>query len=77
MQSKVDSATRVLQNAITDYGPDSLVLSFNGGKDCTVLLHMLSLLVPSISCIYIQHSDPFVEILDFVEYCTKFYNVTV
>jgi len=36
----VTEALDVIDAAIRDYGKDKLSLSFNGGKDCTVLLHI-------------------------------------
>lgn len=58
-----------------------MFLSFNGGKDCTVLLHMISELlgdsINQIKVIYLRSSDPFKEIEDFVESCEKFYGIEI
>ncbi|KAF9925126.1 FAD1 flavin adenine dinucleotide synthetase [Linnemannia zychae] len=36
----VRHAVEVMEEALRRYGPDGISLSFNGGKDCTVLLHL-------------------------------------
>lgn len=58
-----------------------IFLSFNGGKDCTVLLHLLSeILKESISdlkVIYFRTSEPFDEIENFVTSCEGFYGITI
>ncbi|KAL8278084.1 hypothetical protein RQP46_009544 [Phenoliferia psychrophenolica] len=39
---KVQDALGVIDKALDDYGLDHVALSFNGGKDCTVLIHLLA-----------------------------------
>ncbi|KAF9423956.1 3'-phosphoadenosine 5'-phosphosulfate sulfotransferase [Podila epigama] len=36
----VRHAVQVIEDAVKTYGPDGISLSFNGGKDCTVILHL-------------------------------------
>ncbi|KAG0244763.1 3'-phosphoadenosine 5'-phosphosulfate sulfotransferase [Actinomortierella wolfii] len=36
----VRDAVKVIEEALDRYGPDGIALSFNGGKDCTVILHL-------------------------------------
>ncbi|KAJ1819279.1 NADH:ubiquinone oxidoreductase [Coemansia sp. RSA 2598] len=38
---KIASALRIIEQAIDKYGADRLALSFNGGKDCTALMHLV------------------------------------
>ncbi|KAJ2230776.1 NADH:ubiquinone oxidoreductase [Coemansia sp. RSA 485] len=38
---KVASALKIIEQAIDEYGVDHLSLSFNGGKDCTALMHLV------------------------------------
>ncbi|RKP09371.1 putative FAD synthetase [Thamnocephalis sphaerospora] len=40
LATKVRAALDVIEEAIARYGIEGLALSFNGGKDCTVLLHL-------------------------------------
>lgn len=61
-------------------GPDQCALSFNGGKDCTVLLELLTREYdgpgPSLgrwpTC-YVAHEETFPEVEHFVADCTQRY----
>lgn len=72
---------KVLSEALEKYEMSQIFLSFNGGKDCTVLLSLLSdLLKDSISdlkVIYLRSSDPFPEIEEFVRSCETFYKIKI
>ncbi|CAH7669865.1 hypothetical protein PPACK8108_LOCUS4591 [Phakopsora pachyrhizi] len=39
---RVRSALEIIERAIVRFGPDGLAISFNGGKDCTVLIHLFA-----------------------------------
>ncbi|KAK4047763.1 3'-phosphoadenosine 5'-phosphosulfate sulfotransferase [Microbotryomycetes sp. JL221] len=39
---KVKDALNIIEQAVDRYGLEHLALSFNGGKDCTVLVHLLA-----------------------------------
>lgn len=58
-----------------------MFLSFNGGKDCTVLLHLLSQhlkdSIRNFKVIYLRSSDPFDEIEEFVESCETYYSIKI
>ncbi|XP_058820610.1 FAD synthase-like isoform X3 [Topomyia yanbarensis] len=75
---------QLLKQAFTIYKQDEIFLSFNGGKDCTVLLDIVVRLLPSYSkhnfdirCIYVQPADPFEELEVFVEQCKNYYNIDI
>ncbi|KAI9146060.1 hypothetical protein BKA69DRAFT_1047175 [Paraphysoderma sedebokerense] len=38
----VTSAVNIIEQALEQYGIEGLAISFNGGKDCTVLLHLFA-----------------------------------
>lgn len=74
---------QVLLNMLNTYSHDEIFLSFNGGKDCTVLLHLLSDLYVqkypdrALLCLYIRSKDPFDEIETFVQECADRYCINV
>lgn len=75
---------QVLSKTFQEYRPASVFLSFNGGKDCTVLLHFViqlfrELLLDSrqLICIHVQPEHPFDEVEQFVRDCEKYYNVSI
>ncbi|GFZ44659.1 hypothetical protein JCM24511_02383 [Saitozyma sp. JCM 24511] len=39
---KIASAMALIQSVLDDLGESAVAISFNGGKDCTVLLHLLA-----------------------------------
>ncbi|KAJ1951875.1 FAD1 flavin adenine dinucleotide synthetase [Linderina pennispora] len=81
--AKVAHALEVIEEAIGTYGPSRIALSFNGGKDCTVLMHLLRAALyrtstPKASAsgrraalpllsLYVVSSKAFAEMDDFVE----------
>jgi FAD synthetase len=74
----------VIEEAIEKYG-DGLSLAFNGGKDCTVLLHLYFAALKKkksnarIKSIYIESdkSEMFEEMDEFLEISHKRYDVDV
>lgn len=72
---------QVLKEAFKNYERQKVFLSFNGGKDCTVLLDLLSeQLKDSLSdlkVIYFRSSNPFPEIEKFVKNCEIFYKIGI
>ncbi|KAI9502250.1 FAD1 flavin adenine dinucleotide synthetase [Coemansia spiralis] len=75
---KVASALRIIETAIERYGPSHVALSFNGGKDCTALMHMVRAVLykhclehnlqskPLVS-LYILYKRSFPEVDEFVQ----------
>lgn len=72
---------QVLQQAFTSFKHRQIFLSFNGGKDCTVLLHLINFYLKDSACdlkvIYFRSSDPFPEIEAFVQSCEAYYKIKI
>ena len=68
---------RMTQNRIRAwvdyYGQDGVYVSFSGGKDSTVLLHIVREMYPNIPAVFVDTGLEFPEIRNFVK---KFDNVT-
>uniref|UniRef100_A0AAG5CZL0 FAD synthase n=1 Tax=Anopheles atroparvus TaxID=41427 RepID=A0AAG5CZL0_ANOAO len=79
--SKLKESLRIIKQALTTFSPGEIFLSFNGGKDCTVLLDLIhsSNLTGAreIKCIYVRPLNPFSEIEEFVEQCREHYGITI
>ncbi|KAI9508260.1 adenine nucleotide alpha hydrolases-like protein [Russula earlei] len=79
----VKEALDVIDHALDEYGSDKVSLSFNGGKDCTVLLHLYAAslakrtLRPSIPALYIPVPSPFPALEAFISYAARVYNLSV
>lgn len=71
----------MLNKALDTYESKEIFLSFNGGKDCTVLLHMFASLFKkrypneTLHCLYIQPDNPFDEIEQFIVECQQKYQI--
>ena len=76
---------QIIEDCLSDYGPENVFVSFNGGKDCTVLLHLvLSILknkyfnyLRPVSCMYVESTNSFKEVNDFIKQMEIFYNLEI
>ncbi|RUS22994.1 hypothetical protein BC937DRAFT_94114 [Endogone sp. FLAS-F59071] len=87
--NQVKVALEVIEEALRRYGTTALSLSFNGGKDCTVLLHLFAAAlhrhlssnppqsIPTIPAIYITYPNPFPEVETFVDTCVRRYGLNL
>ncbi|KAJ1354236.1 hypothetical protein KIN20_011111 [Parelaphostrongylus tenuis] len=82
--SRLDEALDVLRGILKRYPLDQIALSFNGGKDCTVLLHMFRLVVDEmfgpeveIQGFHILCEDQFPEATQFIIDAARNYNMVV
>ncbi|KZT01354.1 adenine nucleotide alpha hydrolases-like protein [Laetiporus sulphureus 93-53] len=78
----VREALTVIDDALDEFGLERLSLSFNGGKDCTVLLHLLAaslgrrnLASKRIPAVYIPVPSPFPQLESFVEETAREYHL--
>ncbi|XP_052867042.1 FAD synthase-like [Anopheles cruzii] len=78
---KLEATLEIIDRALTMFRPDELFVSFNGGKDCTVLLDIIHNMnrkeAKRIKCIYVRPLNPFSEIEEFVEVCREHYGISI
>ncbi|KAN0111740.1 hypothetical protein V8E52_008120 [Russula decolorans] len=79
----VKEALEVIDDALDEYGPDKVSLSFNGGKDCTILLHLYAAALakrtihPSIPALYIPVPSPFTALEAFTFHAARVYDLSI
>ncbi|KAJ9580279.1 hypothetical protein L9F63_004092 [Diploptera punctata] len=74
LSSSVSTAVKVLEKCFEKYHPSEVFVSFNGGKDCTALLHLTAAVLNKkfpahhapLQALYIRKEDPFPEVEEFV-----------
>ncbi|KAI9321813.1 hypothetical protein BX666DRAFT_1032315 [Dichotomocladium elegans] len=78
---QVNVALNVIEKAYLEYGFDAISLSFNGGKDCTVLLHLVVAVLSrmghseALRTVFITYPNPFPHVDDFVQVCVRRYRL--
>lgn len=74
---------QVIEEAYEKYKPHEIYLSFNGGKDCTVLLHLVWAVNKKlnkgakINTLYVRSDDPFEEVDSFIEQSAQRYDLNL
>ncbi|KAL0840653.1 hypothetical protein ABMA28_015849 [Loxostege sticticalis] len=81
----LQESEQILKQCFKEYQPDEVFLSFNGGKDCTVLLDLTVKVLREIynteniekqlKVVYFRTKDPFSEIEEFVKEMERCYGV--
>nr|KAF6290618.1 flavin adenine dinucleotide synthetase 1 [Myotis myotis] len=82
---KVASALQTIETALARYRLTQLCVGFNGGKDCTALLHLVHAAVQRkcpgtqepLQILYIRSISPFPELEQFLQDTIKRYNLRV
>ncbi|KAF7636478.1 PAPS_reduct domain-containing protein [Meloidogyne graminicola] len=81
---KLKEALKTIEEILDKYSLEQISLSFNGGKDCTLLLHLLRACVnrkygenKQINAFYIKSNDEFPEIINFVHSISEKYNLNI
>ncbi|CAL8096975.1 unnamed protein product [Orchesella dallaii] len=77
----VAKAVKVIEEALEKFQLENLCICFNGGKDCTALLHLFHAVIQKkfpgtnikIQSLYIKGDNPFEEMETFIEQTTKRY----
>lgn len=72
LDSKIRMTEQRIRGWVDEYGEDGVYVSFSGGKDSTVLLHIARQLYPEIKAMFIDTGLEYPEIRQFVK---KFENV--
>ncbi|KAH8263880.1 hypothetical protein KR038_008810 [Drosophila bunnanda] len=78
LRDKVDYSRDLVKRAMTLYKPTELMLCFNGGKDCTVLLDIVAKIKPpsmALRAVYVRPADPFEELEQFIDSCAQRYGL--
>ncbi|KAM9244165.1 FAD synthase isoform 3-T4 [Dugong dugon] len=82
---KVADALQIIETALARYSLTQLCVGFNGGKDCTALLHLFHAAVQRkcpdaqepLQILYIRSISPFPELEQFLQDTIKRYNLQV
>ncbi|XP_017758416.1 PREDICTED: FAD synthase-like isoform X2 [Eufriesea mexicana] len=77
-EAHIKCALDILQKCYKMYKPEEVFISFNGGKDCTVVLHLAACIAKlqniSLLCLYVT-AEPFPEVDSFVEKAAQYYGL--
>lgn len=74
LKVKVAKTKQRIREWVTHFGKDGVYVSFSGGKDSTVLLHLVRELYPDIEAVFVNTGLEYPEIQKFVK---TFDNVTI
>ncbi|XP_069701546.1 FAD synthase-like [Periplaneta americana] len=83
LPAAITTAVKVIEECFDKFNPSEVFISFNGGKDCTALLHLASAVMrrkfpcmkKSLYAVYIKSRDPFPQVEEFIEESVKRYNL--
>lgn len=67
LELKIEKSKARIREWINHYGKDSVYISFSGGKDSTVLLHLIRSEFPTIEAVFVDTGLEFPEIKEFVK----------
>ncbi|KAK3103212.1 hypothetical protein FSP39_017457 [Pinctada imbricata] len=79
----VRKAVSIIEEALNKYSLDEICVGFNGGKDCTALLHLFHAVVRKkyplhknkLKALYIRSKLPFPEVEKFIQLCRDRYKL--
>lgn len=74
LDKKIAIAQKAIREFVEHFGVDGIYISFSGGKDSTVLIHLCRQLYPDLVGLYSDTGLEFPEIRDFVQ---TFDNITI
>ena len=67
LEVKVLMSQQRIRDWISEYGEDGVYISFSGGKDSTVLLHLVRDLYPNVRAMFVDTGLEYPEIREFVK----------
>lgn len=67
LSAKIRMSQYRIEEWVDYYGPEGVYISFSGGKDSTVLLHLARELYPGIGAVYVDTGLEYPEIKEFVK----------
>jgi 3'-phosphoadenosine 5'-phosphosulfate sulfotransferase (PAPS reductase)/FAD synthetase len=67
LEVKVGMTKTRIREWVKEYGTDGVYVSFSGGKDSTVLLHIVRELYPNVEAVFVDTGLEYPEIRDFVK----------
>ncbi|TIB96618.1 adenine nucleotide alpha hydrolases-like protein [Wallemia mellicola] len=73
----------IIKKIFQDYASEEISLSFNGGKDCTVIAYMIKKVKEELGIrtatksLYIKCRSPFKEVDNFVDSSAKYFNLDI
>ena len=67
LQAKIRMTENRITEWLNEYGEDGVYISFSGGKDSTVLLHIARRLYPNIKAVFVDTGLEYPEIRQFVK----------
>ncbi|XP_012273478.1 FAD synthase [Orussus abietinus] len=78
---RVAESLDVVRRCYDRYPADQVFLSFNGGKDCTAVLHLVASVckvrnLSKLLCLYVEE-DTFPEVDEFVEQAERYYGLDI
>lgn len=74
LELKISMTKRRIREWVREYGIDGVYVSFSGGKDSTVLLHIVREMYPEVEAVFVNTGLEYPEIQAFVK---TFDNVTI
>ena len=82
-KSTFEGSINVLEKCFKDYKPEQVSVAFNGGKDNIAMIHLVHAYLKKhfpdwngqLEALYIEESDPFREVEEFIEEAKINYNI--
>lgn len=85
LANRIHHSFNVLEQCLSKYTPNQIAVAFNGGKDCTVVLHQYSLALnnksshtdtkPPLHALFIHNKSQFDSVLQFIDESVKHYDL--